>query len=1465
MISKYLDEPVGQPVMPNGSDFRRSPSVGGSISRKISGDGEMLSSISSVDFKTACGTIGGERHGIMDSILRAHDSLPATIARTKQHLEQRSPFPPVNLRSAVSTTNSQPHAKRPRLTEHLVPESYGPGHRPMGLSTPVIGMRHPIRKIRKLVVDKPDDLGYSLTDGIGERNVAAPQSDLLAADASQFHPNRELLKAIRIKSPVSSLKFTTNSQPNHHHLLLKSGALTLDTGLPTPPVLTSSLGHAFDDSKMSQAQGEDGLDLAAGAKPIDLSVDLSGPQLPNLLSHMPPLKPLSYHVDGHEGSVRMLERVLEDPKPSVHTYRESSTPKPDHPSQQVSSTSDVRQGVARRIVPQSSSPSDSLAAISPPRVPSAAEISRDILDPRSVVGIRSLSVGSDPSIVPNVLLSYSQDHSRDILDEEVNRLQSSSSSPPSNFTAKSSPSRITKRFSLQDCGTDSHWISNLIQKVSSKMSLLDPQTQLTQRAFGRGQRATQKRPVCEDVEPLVAEHPLSHTKVSNLPQWSADRVVRKAHSGEDYQRRASETFTKVILDLEDLLGEALLIARQAAERADVEELQSILEEASLVVKSNKALEQDLEARSSGMTTTQSPAPANHPVENPKESMVLALEAARPSIHHSSGICNNGQSQAHFPTERLRQNTQIQTEQLHLDPCPWEAASECSVSGPPAKSIAQSPLRFSQPTDGREWAFSASQGSLSGNPNVSNVGRSSSPRPPVRAKSRIRDQMNLVIRSERPQANTLSKEAVREHIRIYKQPPVQPRVSSTQLRSQPFEANEAMSLLLAKDPVIGHHKRSLSHGPRSGSPSIDSLSGYQFTTVGGFREHSNQNPGWEDAVFQREPQLPSRDHGQYSNQKGISLRDRHHFSVCELHGFSLSRSHRRQPIARDWNSSRKRSVATVTCINTALLGLIVGIYAGEVPAMQYRIVDFHHYTILGNVFLYIGLAIPTLVFWPLPLLHGRKPYTLTAFALLLPLQFPQALVVGSDRSPYVATYRIGLLLARAASGFVLGFANINFKVTLLDLFGSSLQSRNPHQEIVNEHDVRRHGGGMGLWLGIWTWCHIGSIGLGFFIGALVISGLDPSWGFWIVVILIAAVLFLNVITPEVRRSPYRRSVAKIRSGTDISRRAARGEVKMHLEATSPKWWWEEVGAGLTLCNRMLMQRGFIVLSLYLAWIYGQVVMVMVLLGALTSKYYRFQSQYVGLCVFAIPLGGLLAIPFQKSSFFSRSRIQPPRTDSMTFQRRVTWSSHLLRRIIFMIVLPFADLGYTLSSAGPPTPVILPTIFAALIGFLSNLAIAECHGLIMETYDTSDLQPGMTGRPRSSLPEDVTKKRTNFSCYPRVCAGSAISQTFSFLIAAAATGVGGAIERRLGAQAATGVVAGVLLILTLLLMLVLWRFKDVEVIPSRTFINRPHAQDDGWRPVIIGNPSGRLRRMNVLEMGEQSRWTEIRRRNRLIEMY
>ena len=486
-------------------------------------------------------------------------------------------------------------------------------------------------------------------------------------------------------------------------------------------------------------------------------------------------------------------------------------------------------------------------------------------------------------------------------------------------------------------------------------------------------------------------------------------------------------------------------------------------------------------------------------------------------------------------------------------------------------------------------------------------------------------------------------------------------------------------------------------------------------------------------------------------------------------------------------------------------------------------------------LFSTLGMTTLVFWPLPLLHGRKLDTLVAFALMLPLMFPQAIAVAGYRNPDNPLFRCGLLIPRAFKGIAMGFANINFLPTLFDLFGASLMSEKPHQEIVVYDDVRRQGGGMGVWLGIWSFCFVGSMSIGFCVGAAIISALDPSWGFYIVVILLAFFLLVNVIAPETRRAPYRRSIAQyIDDDEKLKRRVARGEVRLHISNDGPKWWFEEVWAGVILTKRMILQPGYFVLMVFLGWMYAQVTLVILvsisrhlqklmalthtqLLGALLSRDYQWQPQYVGGAVLSVTIGALLAVPLSKANLFSRARDRPQRTDSMTMHHsRVTWSSHMLRRCIFTLTLPFAALAYTLSSPGPSVNWTTPTIFCGLVGFLSNLAIAECVGLIMETYDTCDLQPGVNEKHRlQSMAETTRRRRTNYSSFPRICAGFFAAQSLGFFLSAAATGVAGDVTRAVGAQTATAIVAAILLGITVLFIIVLWRWRELQVIPNNAF--------------------------------------------------
>lgn len=306
-------------------------------------------------------------------------------------------------------------------------------------------------------------------------------------------------------------------------------------------------------------------------------------------------------------------------------------------------------------------------------------------------------------------------------------------------------------------------------------------------------------------------------------------------------------------------------------------------------------------------------------------------------------------------------------------------------------------------------------------------------------------------------------------------------------------------------------------------------------------------------------LPSRQvsidlnhHVDLAQHPKIDLRRKSHVDVYNTtKSFDLHQTCSHATIARNWPNSRKRFTALIACMNTSCIGLLLGIYAGEVPAIQYAIADLDHYSILGNVLMYLGMALSGMIFWPLPLLHGRKPYVVAAQLLALVLQVPQGLAVDGWRDPSQPAYRCLLLISRTVSGFALGFADMNIKATLLDCFGASLQSQSSEFDRYEVYDVRRHGGGMGMWLGFVSWSSIGPISVGFMIGASIVnSGVSVAWGFWISFCIIMVVLLINIIMPEVRRSAFRRTISELTGDAGEFGRVTRGEIKMHLTLTGP---------------------------------------------------------------------------------------------------------------------------------------------------------------------------------------------------------------------------------------------------------------------------------------------------------------------------
>lgn len=254
-------------------------------------------------------------------------------------------------------------------------------------------------------------------------------------------------------------------------------------------------------------------------------------------------------------------------------------------------------------------------------------------------------------------------------------------------------------------------------------------------------------------------------------------------------------------------------------------------------------------------------------------------------------------------------------------------------------------------------------------------------------------------------------------------------------------------------------------------------------------------------------------------------------------------------------------------------------------------------------------------------------------------------------------------------------------------------------------------------------------------------------------------------------------------------------------------------------------------------------------------------FVGLCVLSLGLGAMAAAPFQKASWLSRARWRTPTTASMTLQQQPRWSSHLIRRTAFTLLLPVSGITFAATSTGPSFSVVVPCVVARCLGFFSSMAIAECSGLLLETFDTSDLQlHSYPGWSRRSVVQRCGDHKANFSCYPRVSAGLAVTQTMKYCLAAAATGVGGRLERRLGAVQAAAAVAGILLLMTLLLTVILFRWKTVQIVPNWQLLRERRASSRStWNADIPSTPQSTTRKISILEAGKMTRWSEIRQRN------
>lgn len=1133
MVVRSFDGPAGQMEDSITAGPRRHPSQPEIDSDSRSGSAQREIPITSgLNLLTVGGAIGREFRSTLIPSTVSKSNSPSRANSSSSKPLPSSRVPRYNLKTIPPKTPNPVRTNLRPGAQH-VPGSYRSEVVPtpagsVGVHTPVLDNRPACEDQHSMGASSYFGLGYEMPPSAIEslQHAAAHSTSQVASPPQEILLSEPLAEQEREVQPVRPV-LTLGMDHEHSH------GVSPEASSPIQKEARSAQRNSPTNSTTENTR------VNAVLRTYESTSSFNGPHISEKLSQLPPIAQVTTNELGDQQLTA---------KPSIHSMSSMDGSHSEH-SKQITLLNVDSNAVGKH---------SSL-------LPEAIEVQPlGNKHPEAYVGQKEIHQHRSLEFLSNVSQKLSS-VGRSIATLSERSLRSDPRTPSLHSSTKQ------EKFDLVNGGPRKHWVRQILAKGSGSTTPVGP-SNLTARPRHH------------------QSHGAEAAEQQRAASISTGRLLTASTDEASYalqQQKNTESFTRVIVDLESLLREALAIAHQAAGKDHSDDGHAFDQD------SENSSRNALEVYDGSSTTS-----GGQDEEDNSTTLPQRLPLRVPTFH-----ARNSEEERPEVKNGLLENSrpQVLETMYEIQGQPLRGGSESSKIGydvlPP-----KSPPNPSNTYLSYDWAYQPAK-----RDNKSET--LYLPQRPIASQNPTQEQRVSLVRARKDSLSIVFGENVHRHVSPRHAPAIQPRTSSLGLRSQARRKEETHAQRIQEirssnedsedDPYIAvfdapglrHHGAPqgwVNDEPQTGSGHAPAQMPLRHDTIMPLPDRNDQP---EDT---RPPDQPSAG-------DNVSLTDRHHFSIREPRGFSLGRSHRRAPIARDWSTSRKRYVATVACISTALMGFIIGIYAGEVPAIQYAIIDEHHYTILGNVVFFIGLAISTALFWPLPLLHGRKPYTLAALAILLPLQFPQALAVGTQRSPYVASYRVGLLFPRAISGLIMGFANINFKSTLLDLFGASLQSVHPHQEIVNINDVRRHGGGMGVWLGIWTWCYIGSLGVGFLVGAVIISGLNVAWGFWITILLIAAVLVLNVLVPEVRRSTYRRSMAEVRTGTDVSRRVARGEVKMHLQSTGPIWWWEEVWAGHVLCIRMLKQPGFVVLSLYLGWIYGQIVMVIVV--SHSSRYAR----------------------------------------------------------------------------------------------------------------------------------------------------------------------------------------------------------------------------------------------------------------------
>ena len=455
--------------------------------------------------------------------------------------------------------------------------------------------------------------------------------------------------------------------------------------------------------------------------------------------------------------------------------------------------------------------------------------------------------------------------------------------------------------------------------------------------------------------------PLGHfsSEVDGPADQNAESIsdpIANHNNQSNYQRRLSESLSKAILNLETLLSEALLVVEDAADTKDVTSLDHILKEAdearghstSQVLLPNG---QDSTGGKSNLSVSESvisTTPVIRPfrIQTPRrKSSLAALQQPLPKrsrkdlqtkMPHSGLSLTN---QHHALVEVLASEFQLDTSSSGTESSLDESLANMkkdysfpTESPPTAVELPKVGFEdVAEPSPAKRSLIPSYEPSISSNTptplrfhkDVRQADQQSAPAPP------IPQQIQHIIDARTEQSQTKRRSVItRPAIRVLKDHVISVPKHSVFLEDldRPPSRNKVGESTSAVVPTSGHGTSTQS------VPAHDNdMRSKEWSEVP--EKAEEQSAIHLQGVAGAQSSGTPYEQGSKLGRTRVSLRDRRHISFRGTRGLSFRRLHRRQPIARDWSAPRKRFVASIACVNTAFIGLIVGIYVSLPPRSQ----------------------------------------------------------------------------------------------------------------------------------------------------------------------------------------------------------------------------------------------------------------------------------------------------------------------------------------------------------------------------------------------------------------------------------------------------------------------------------------------------------------------------------------------------